>query len=99
VRDIACGAQRVLDIVPSSANAEPMVDQIFHLNGAINSLRSGVNYSGFMFSRNHIGTSAIVLHGGQRFDGSVILCNRGAGDAGQLLARLTVAFGAWNYLH
>jgi len=72
VRDIACGAQRVLDIVPSSANAEPLVDQIFNLNGAINSLRSGDDYSGFMFSRNHIGTSAIVLHGGQRFDGSVI---------------------------
>lgn len=72
VREIVCGTERVLDIVPSSTYAEPLVDQVFHLSHAIKSMRSGVDYNGFMFSRHHIGTSAIVLHGGQRFDGAVI---------------------------
>jgi hypothetical protein len=70
--DIVRGTERVLDIVPSTASTEPLVDELLHLRQEISALRDGVNYAGFAFSPHHIATSAIVFHGGQKFSARAV---------------------------
>lgn len=67
--DIRSKAKAVRDIITvSQPNIE---DDLAMLQLEIESIKMGVEHDGFLISKHHIGTGAIVLHGGKTVDGSL----------------------------